>query len=196
MDLNACVGRNGGPAGFDRYARGYFEAGKRLVKSLQEDPWEVDSLIYPLVMVYRHGIETALKYLAKMLRFACDETAEVKLTHKLMDNWKVVRRCMEKLGEDPDGLSEIESNLKHLLQLDPNGETFRYPEAKDGTFHLQDTSIINVELFGEQMAFLVEFFEGSCCWADHLLEQKYEAMEEQQAAEREMADWCGWDCRP
>lgn len=27
MHLNACVGKNGGPAGFDRYASGYFEAG-------------------------------------------------------------------------------------------------------------------------------------------------------------------------
>ncbi len=194
MKLNACVGKNGGPAGFDRYAGGYFEAGKRLVKSLQEDPWDVDSLIYPLVMVYRHGIETALKHLGKMLPFVCDETAEIKLTHRLMDNWKLVRRCMEKLGEDPKGLSQIESKLKELLQIDPNGETFRYPEAKDGTPHLQDTSLINVEVFGEEMAFLAQFFEGSCYWADHLLEYKCEAVQDERAAEKEMLDYYGWDC--
>ncbi len=189
--LNACVGRNGGPAGFDRYAGGYFEAGKRLVKSLQEDPWDVDSLIYPLVMVYRHGIETALKHLGKILPFVCDETAEVKLTHTLMDNWKVVRRCMEKLGEAPDGLSQIESKLKELLQIDPSGATFRYPEAKNRTPHLQDTSLINAEVFGEEMAFLAQFFEGSCYWADHLLEQKCEAIQDQRAMEREMVDYYG-----
>lgn len=60
MQLNACVGKNGGPAGVDRYASGYFEAGARLVKSLQDEPSRVDCVIYPLVMVNRHGIETAL----------------------------------------------------------------------------------------------------------------------------------------
>ncbi len=65
-DLNACVGWNGGPADFGRYAQGYFEAGERLVKSLRRDPYEVDGVIYPLVMVYRHGVEAMLKQLAVM----------------------------------------------------------------------------------------------------------------------------------
>jgi hypothetical protein len=51
MKSNACVGKNGDPAGFDRYAGGYFEAGKWLVRSLRKEPWDVDSLTYPLVMV-------------------------------------------------------------------------------------------------------------------------------------------------
>src|SRR5262245_9827146 len=86
--LNACVGRNGGPAGFERYARGYFEAGARLVKSLQEDPRGVDLVIYPLVMNYRHGIEAALKHIARVLPALCDVTREGKRktpNHKLMD---------------------------------------------------------------------------------------------------------------
>src|SRR5260370_40503806 len=74
--LNACVGRNGGRAGFDRYARGYFEAGARLVKSLQDNPFGVDLLIYPLVMNYRHGIEAALKHIAKVLPSHCDQPSE------------------------------------------------------------------------------------------------------------------------
>jgi len=172
--LNAGVGKNGGPAGLTRYARGYFEAGARLVKSLQEDPLEVDWLIYPLVMVYRHGIETALKHLGKVLPALCDETAEVKLTHRLMDNWKVVRRYLEQIEVEAEEIEQVESKLTEFVQIDPNGETFRYPESRDGTRHLQDTSLINVEVFGEGMRYLSTFLEGCCDWADHLYDQKCE----------------------
>lgn len=172
--LNACVGRNGGPAGLTRYAKGYFEAGARLVKSLQEDPIEVDWLVYPLVMVYRHGIETALKHLGRVLPALFDETAEVKLTHKLMDNWNLVRRYLAQLEVEAKEIEQVEGKLTEFIQIDPNGETFRYPEARDGTRHLQDTSLINVEVFGEGMAYVATFLEGCCDWADHLYEQKCE----------------------
>jgi hypothetical protein len=128
-----------------------------------------------------------------VLPVVCDEAAEVNLTHKLMDNWKVVRRFMEKLGESDEVLSQIESKLMELLQIDPNGETFRYPEARDGTPHLRDTSLINVEVFGEEMAFLALFFEGSCFWADQLLEHKFEAIQDEREAEWEMAEYHGWE---
>src|ERR1700730_3063378 len=65
--LNACVGRNGCPADFSRLARGFFEAGNRLVESAKISNKDVDLLIYPLVFNYRHGVEAALKYLGKQL---------------------------------------------------------------------------------------------------------------------------------
>ncbi len=166
--LNACVGKNGGRAGFDRYARGYFEAGARLVKSLQDDPLEVDLVVYPLVMIYRHGAETALKHLGRVLPLVCDEPAAVKPNHKLLENWVIVRRCLEKLRENGAGLDQIEGLLKDLVQIDPNSTVFRYPEANDKarTPHLQDTSLINLEVFGEGMKVFADFFDGTCAWAD------------------------------
>jgi hypothetical protein len=176
MRLNACVGKNGGPAGFDRYARGYFEAGARLVASLKEDSWGVDTLIYPLVMVYRHGIEIALKHLGKVLPPLCDKKPEVKSTHKLLDNWNSVRGLMKELGEDGDTIKQMDSLLQDFVEIDPRGENFRYPETRDGSRVLQDTSLINVEVFGENMAFLAQFLEGACYWAEHLREMKADQM--------------------
>jgi hypothetical protein len=176
--LNACVGRNGGPADFYRYAFGYFEAGERLAKSLQEDSALVDCVIYPLVQVYRHGIETVLKHLGKELAFLLDETEEIKLTHKLLDNWKVVRPYLRKLGVEAKMLNRVARKLKALVEFDPNGETFRYPEARDGTLHLQDTSLINVEVFGKEMNWLAGFFKDCCFATEDLFDKKVEAMQE------------------
>lgn len=63
--LNAFVGRNGGPYELDDYADGYFLSGRRLVDSLLENPTFLDVIIYPLVFTYRHAIELVLKYLAE-----------------------------------------------------------------------------------------------------------------------------------
>lgn len=189
--LNACVGKNGGPAGFDRYANGFFAAGARLVASLKEDPREVDLIVYPLVVNYRHGVEVALKHLCHVLPGLCEEKTDVKLTHHLLDNWKTVRRLLEQLGEASDDVSRVDAALKDIVEIDPRGENFRYPLAKDGTRVLQDTSLVNVEVFGAEMDFIAKFFEGCCCWADHLWEGKHDQMawerEMQQEYEQDMA---------
>ena len=195
MKLNACVGKNGGPADFNRYACGYFEAGARLVASLQEDSRRVDCVIYPLVMIYRHSVEVALKHLTRVLPQLCDETGEPKLTHHLLDNWKTVRRLLSKLEEGDEVLDRVESLLKDFIEIDPRGETFRYPEGKDGALLLQDTSLINVEVFGEGMAFIAEYLEGACYWAERLKEQMTEGLqcqlEMEQEAASEMAAYYG-----
>jgi hypothetical protein len=188
IHLNACVGRNGGPADFYRYAFGYFDAGDRLVRSLQEDPALVDCVIYPLVHLYRHGIETVLKHLGRQLPFLCGDTAEIKLTHKLLDNWVLVRPYLQQLGADAETLDRVGEKLQEIVEIDPNGETFRYPEAIDGTLHLQDTSLINVEVFAEEMEWLASFFKDVCYHAEDLFDAKCEAVQEQREMEREMAD--------
>jgi hypothetical protein len=135
-------------------------------------------------MLYRHGIETALKHLGRVLAFVCDEPKQIKLTHKLWDNWRIVRSCMEKVGEGVDELDQIESKLNDLLELDPNGEVFRYPETREGSPYLQDTSLINVEVFAVEISLIATFFDGACAWADHLVDLKQEALE----IEKEMGE--------
>jgi len=66
--MNACVGTNGGPANFSRYASGYFEAGAILVRNLAGSSRDIDILIYPLVFLYRHAIEASLKHLGSRIK--------------------------------------------------------------------------------------------------------------------------------
>lgn len=188
--LNACVGRNGGRADYLRYATGYFEFAKRGMASLQDDPLEVDLVVYPLVYNYRHGIELILKHLAHTLPFLCDEKAEAKLTHKLLDNWELIRKYLKKLDADEGELDRVEATLGNLVEIDENGETFRFPtDRKETVLHLQDTSLINVEVFAMQMEELAQFFTGCCDWAGALRDAKCEWLQEQRETEREMAEY-------
>jgi hypothetical protein len=165
--LNACVGWNGGPADFARYSRGYFLAGQRLVESIESESMRcVDSLVYPIVMVYRHGVETALKYLRRRLPSLFDEPSEFKLDHDIMVNWKTVRGYLKRLdgSAEPTELDQIEKTLNDLIELDPNGMVFRYPEDKGGAMHLEETSIINVRVFADGIKPVSDFLENCCGW--------------------------------
>lgn len=148
--LNACVGRNGGPYGLDSYAMGYFKAAQRLAESLVENWYDIDLVVYPLVFAYRHGLELALKDLVRSLPELWDESASVRYTHRLLDNWATVRSYLERRKEfDPDGtlIPMVDKVIKDMVEIDETGEAFRFPEARSGSRFLQDISLINVEVF-------------------------------------------------
>ena len=160
--LNACVGRNGGPYSFGAYSRGYFDAGDRLVQSIFDNHRYVDIIVYPLVFIYRHAVELGLKDLASRVPPLLGETQTIQLTHRLLDNWRIVRGYLERCDgglNDPDPIQLVEKVLADFVQLDPKGETFRFPEDTHGNPHLQDTSIINVEVFASAMEKVHEAFE-------------------------------------
>ena len=174
VHLNACGGWNGGPADFGRYAKGYFTAGAMLVKCLQEQSMDVDLVIYPLVMNYRHGVEDMLKQLAATVSFLCTGKREVCFTHKLIDNWAIVRRYLPDIDVPQEDIDQAEATVKDLVEIDPTGETFRYPLSSKGERHLEETSLINVEVFGRGMAVLADSLESWCGWAAQNLEWKAE----------------------
>ena len=172
--LNACVGWNGGPADFSRYSSGYFLAGRRLVESFEGDSIRsVDLLVYPIVMVYRHGVETSLKYLRRQLPILFDEPTDFKLDHNILANWKTVRSYLERLGGGPDSseLEQIEKTVNELVELDPGGMTFRYPEDRVGIMHLKDTRIINIRVFADGMNLVSDFLENCCSWVANQVDQ-------------------------
>ena len=184
-DLNACVGRNGGPADFGRYAQGYFEAGERLVRSLRRDHYGIDGLIYPLVMIYRHGVEAMLKQLAVMSSVLVEKKREVHFTHKLTDNWAVLRRCLPQLDVPQQDIDGADAIIEDLIEIDPNGESFRYPISGKGNLHLEDWSLINVSVFSKGMTRLTDFL-NNCYW--YLADMSYARADIEHAIDFE----CGW----
>lgn len=115
--------------------------------------------------------------MAKVLPALCDEPPESKPkrkpNHKLMDEWNLVR-LLAKVEVSEEELEQVEGTLKEVVEIDPNGTSFRFPKALDGTVSLKHTTIINVEVFGERMARLAEFLENCWGWVDHLYAEKCE----------------------
>ena len=162
IKLNACVGKNGGPYNYKDYSKGYFEAGRRIVNDLDGNYRYIDILVYPIVFLNRHAIELGLKHLAQYLPLLFGEEQQLKQTHKLMDNWILVKKYIIRLpegGDDPEPISIVDGFLGDFVQLDPKGQTFRFPEDTMGELHLQNISIINIRVFAEAMKKVYEAFD-------------------------------------
>jgi hypothetical protein len=162
VHLNACVGRNGGPYDFFAYSLGYFHAAKNLAQARNENSPLVDLQVYPLVFTFRHAVELALKDLAASLPRLWDEKDEVKLTHDLLDNWQVVRLYITRppVFDPTDAIvPAIDRIISDLIAIDPTGQAFRFPEARNGNRFLQDTSIINIEVISEAVDTVSEAME-------------------------------------
>lgn len=170
-DLNACVGNNGGPYDFQDYSIGYFDSGERLYKSIESNRYCLDVLVYPLVYLYRHAIELGLKHLVKILPQLFEETDSIQYTHNLKDNWEVVKnyllRVFENYGsyfEDGDSsikdtIAFVEKVLDDIIEIDSNGQSFRFPILRNGDFSLKEISHINVKVFHDTMLEIKRCFE-------------------------------------
>ena len=143
--LNACVGRNGGPYDFAAYYRGYFKAARHVIAAVADGDPSLDLLIYPTIYLYRHAFELGLKHLSRSLLIAGESSKDYVKSHKLSTLWRDIET---QLRRHPTLFEEAQiDSMGHLLAdldiLDSSAEVFRFPETKAGDAHLQDRSIIN-----------------------------------------------------
>lgn len=173
-NLNACVGTNGGPYNLQDYADGYFRAGARLTSTIMADPTWLDVVVYPLVFLHRQALELGLKHLATTLPRLWDEEPRLKLTHPLLGLWSDVRPYIERheMFAPSESVPPIDALLRDFSEIDPTGEAFRFPSARDQSMFLQRTSHINIVIFGEAMDFAAATFEFWFITAQTLLLRK------------------------
>jgi hypothetical protein len=146
-NYNACVGENGSPS-YREYADGFADAAIILIDKAIETG-DVDEQIYPICFNMRHSVELRLKHQIERLK---DIRPEVFLayfnsagSHDIGKIWihfkdeskKVDRRLKETV-------SEIDGYIKDIAEVDPTGQTFRYPLSNESVKHLVDVSVINI----------------------------------------------------
>ena len=161
--MNACVGHNGGPYDYESYGDGYLRAAIAMIPSIESHKNPVDIMVYPIAYCFRHAIELYLKHFSETLPRLWGETGEAKPTHKLLDNWEIVKAYLLRDREFSHGnnsVEQFENILKDLVQIDPSGEIFRFPVSRQGRLHLEDTSVINVLILRSAMLETHEILEN------------------------------------
>lgn len=71
----------------DIYAAGYKDTADALVGALVERKASLDSVVYPLVFLYRQGLELQLKLILPLARRLAGKEASADIGHKLMPLW-------------------------------------------------------------------------------------------------------------
>ena len=147
--LNACVGNNGGPYNYFDYACGYFQAGDALAERLIQNSgfdmsMQIDATIYPLLYLYRQGLELILKHFVNI--------DNVNASHDLTKLWSSCETQVKDLLQNSynksdytSSLKSIESFILKMQELDPSSMVSRFPEDKNKNNFLSDYSIINIE---------------------------------------------------
>jgi hypothetical protein len=159
---NACVGTNGGPYDFGSYGEGFFEAGFKIVEAIYRGEWAIDILVYPAVFNFRHGIELYIKHLTILANRLLTTGQTMKHGHGIMDNWNALTKLLLSIRHpqfDATELNVLRDILDDFLEIDANGQVFRYPEDIKGNPHLRDISVINIQVLGEGMKIAFELFE-------------------------------------
>lgn len=143
--LHACVGRNGGPATFDRYARGYFEtAALAAEKAILQGGHALDWLVYPVCFCLRHAVELEIKHFSRELSEIFDESIIFKHNHNLPENWRTIRPHLFRLSSlfverfCENDIVLCDEIIEELEVIDPTGQAFRFPELKSGKDSLED----------------------------------------------------------
>lgn len=174
MHLNACVGFNGGPHNLFDYASYFHLAADALVAIVTTRAGGefataiptimLDEAVYPAALCYRHAFETYLKAVIELARAQRGEDGAPTghRLDKLTETALIEIDGCSFLDVTPDERALLRSLAEDCAEIDPTGETFRYPFTKGSRYILAGWSVINLpkmrERFHEGLSVLERFY--------------------------------------
>lgn len=160
---NACLNFAYGPDAHDGYARGYRIGAEQLTRYVIEENRNQDTLIYPIVFLWRHYTELRLKELLASSQSLLGYPIEREKHHKILPLWNKLRPLLKQIEPrgDKETLDAVGAIMSQLDAVDPDSITFRYPTNKAGEPVLpRDLTIINVRNFTEVMQRVANFLDA------------------------------------
>jgi hypothetical protein len=171
---NACVNYMHDP--WFTYAEGYRRGAEILAEQTTATNGELDTLVYPIVYLYRQYIELALKILVRDISLLIDVPRESINTHDLATLWARVEALLcRAFPEEATGeLQPVQETLSELASVDPKSDAFRYPVTAKGAASIPGMSHINIAHFRERILVVEQFLEGALAMVAYYLESKAE----------------------
>jgi len=173
---NACL--NWLPAGWDwdLYATGYKDAADILVSHIQDNNRHHDTMIYPIVFLYRQYLELAIKNLIRQVRRLQDVTEPFPKIHRIDELWCICHRLLSQIapGDSEEELKHITRLIEEFSTVDPTSMAFRYPEDKGGSPSLPGITHINLRIVKEVIGKISVIIEGASAMVGEYLSFKWE----------------------
>ncbi|KAB2823052.1 hypothetical protein [Aliivibrio finisterrensis] len=147
----------------EAYQYGYLRAAEKLSQDFgQLDVRDKDSLIFPIVFLYRQHIELSLKSIIRILdhRFGNTRTDRILERHKILDLWDeatdlygaYLNQKQPKLVFTNPSLVKERGIVNEFNKVDEDSFSFRYSTDKQGNELLDGISYISLNNFQEQIA--------------------------------------------
>ena len=176
---HACLNDLGVGSSWYLYPKGYKHAADLLVEHIMSINLNQDTLVYPIVFLYRQYIELILKRLIRDGNELLNISEKLPQGHKINDLWKKCRVILEKVwsNESREELDAAEACIKQFSVKDPTSTAFRYPTDLEGYPSLPKMQI-NLRNLLEVMRRISSFLEscdiGICEELNNKQEAEYE----------------------
>lgn len=148
---NACVGNNGNPGIWD-YTDGYIQSADLIIDAVLNGHGispPVDTMVYPACFGLRHTLELAIKA-GSIAISEIAHSKKIKIqgisenSHNIRDIWKRFKADCKTLDSRLFNITKpIDLVVSIIGDVDPTGQTFRYPTSSESQKHLTDVAIIN-----------------------------------------------------
>jgi hypothetical protein len=158
-------------SGQTAYKEGYRQAAQLLVQHVVKTGESRDFLVYPIVFLYRHHIELALKRVIRRYPELLDrELTPNEQTHlgghRLDFLWQDLKPMFTAISEavawneqDPDDIEGADDYFRQLSVLDRDSFSFRYPHSKTGERSLPEDLKIDIGHFAETIERLLQYID-------------------------------------
>ncbi|MCE0459938.1 hypothetical protein [Pseudomonas uvaldensis] len=157
---NACVGENGDP-GYVEYSKGFSKAANILINAVLEDHsihLTTDIFVYPICFNMRHSVELRLKGAISALQtLAALKKRVINFdfvgSHDINKIWTFFKTESENLDSRFQKINNLlEPTILDIAEVDPSGQTFRYPFSTQSTKHLSEVALINFVVLNEKFS--------------------------------------------
>jgi hypothetical protein len=92
----------------------------------------------------RHAIEVYVKYIIADLSRVQGTDQQYRSGHSLLRNWKKARKLLNAIDHAAEDVTLFGGVIGHMEEVDPTGQTFRYPDSIKYDQHLKDWPSINL----------------------------------------------------
>lgn len=161
---NACLYAFHEDLNWSMYLFGYKKAGDILVDYVGNSRSHQDSLVYPIVFLYRQYVELQLKLIIKEGYQLLSIKKNYKKCHKIDELWRDCKEIITRIW--PQETSEmilIDDIITEFSLIDPISTAFRYPTNKNGNLSLPDNLLhINLRNLSDHMQKIDDFLGPVC----------------------------------
>lgn len=161
---NACLSFRFGSDGWSYYVTGYKEAADTLVANVEVNQRQQDTFVYPIMFLYRHYLELALKsgiiQAQRFLGLPPKIPTGGRKGHQINDLWQEYAQLIAQIESGGEELRQAGRLIEEFARVEQKPDAFRYPEDSGGKPTLSGIDLINLRNVKEIISKIADIFDG------------------------------------
>lgn len=151
--------------GYAIYSEAYKDAADRLVEYSKVNKTSINFLVFPILFLYRHYIELALKEIILTASVFLEKDNKIMAGHNISRLWVESKKLISEIELDipQQEINVLDFQIYQFHDLDKCSMTFRYPTDKSGNVYVNLSDSININNVQEIIAAMHCWFFGLVC---------------------------------